>query len=75
MNRFRLRGYGTALRVNFKTSPKLVWNFMELSGIKTYGITWKYSIPFQGGSEGIWWNFQSITFQQMEWHGPLDITY
>ena len=39
---------------------------MELSGIRTYGITWKYSIPFQGGAEGIWWNFHSIPENGME---------
>ena len=31
------------------------------------------NIPFhsRGGAEGIWWNFRSIPFQQMEWNGPL----
>ena len=44
---------------------------MELSGFKTYVIKWKYSIPFKGGAEGIWWNFHSIPFQKMEWNKPL----
>ena len=47
---------------------------MEFHGIKwnkKYGITWKYPIPFQGGAEGIWWNFHSIPFQKIEWNGPL----
>ena len=48
-----------------------VWNLMEFSGIRTYGITWKYSIPFQGGAEGICWNFHSILFHQMERNEPL----
>ena len=45
--------------------------FHGLSGIKTYGITWKYYIPFQGVTEGIWWNLHSIPFQKMEWNGTL----
>ena len=48
-----------------------VWNFMELIEIKTNGITWKYSIPFQGGAEWIFLEFQFILFQQLNWNGPL----
>jgi len=44
---------------------------MELSGIKTYGISLKYSVPFRRGAEGIWWDFQSVPFHQMERNGPL----
>ena len=52
-----------------------LWDFTELSEIKTYGITWKYSVPFQGGAEGIWWNFHSIPFQKMEWNGPQYLNF
>ena len=44
---------------------------MELSGIKTYGISLKYSVPFRRGAEGIWWNFHSVPFHLMERNGPL----
>ena len=46
---------------------------MEFNGIKTCGITWKYSILFQGGAERIWYNFYSIMFHKMESNGPLGI--